>query len=129
MNIEFRDGLLFTSVEISYKGHSKLVDNIVIDTGAAESIISPDIVDDIGIYAELGDRIISFYGVGGSLHNSFVKVIDNIKIDSYNIKNLEIDFGIIDTKGEINGLLGLDILMKAGANIDLKNLVLKLNDE
>lgn len=49
MNIEFRDGLLFTSVEISYKGHSKLIDNIVIDTGAAESIISPDIVDDIGI--------------------------------------------------------------------------------
>lgn len=57
MNIEFRDGLLFTSVEISYKGNLKKIDNIVIDTGAAESIISPDIVDDIGIYAELGDRI------------------------------------------------------------------------
>lgn len=129
MNIEFRDGLLFTSIEISYKGNSKLINNIVIDTGAAESMISPDIVDDIGIYAELGDRIISFYGVGGSLHNSFAKVINNVKIDSYNIKDLEIDFGIIDTKGEINGLLGLDILMKAGADIDLKNLVLKLNDE
>jgi predicted aspartyl protease len=98
MNIEFRDGLLFTSVEISYKGSSKKIDNIVIDTGAAESIISPDIVDDIGIYEELGDRIISFYGVGGSLHNSFVKVIDNIKVGSHSIKNLEIDFGIIDTR-------------------------------
>ena len=63
------------------------------------------------------------------MHNSFVKVIDNIKIGSHSIKSLEIDFEIIDTKGEINGLLGLDILMRAGANIDLKNLVLKLSDE
>ena len=36
------------------------------------------------------------------------------------------DFGIIDTKGEINGLLGLDILIEIGAIIDLKNLIIKV---
>lgn len=82
MSIEFREGLLFTSIAITYKGHSKIVDNVVIDTGAASSIISPDAVDDIGVYAELGDRIVEYYGVGGSIHNSFVKSIDKIKIDS-----------------------------------------------
>ena len=50
MKIEFRDGLLFTFLEIKYKGKSKIIDNIVMDTGAAGSIISPDAVDDIGIY-------------------------------------------------------------------------------
>jgi predicted aspartyl protease len=122
MEIQYRDDLLFTSIEISYKGKSKIIDNIVIDTGAAGTIISPDAVDDIGIYAELGDRIMEYYGVGGSTHNAFIKTLDEIKLGTESSKNIEIDFGLIDTNGEINGLLGLDILMNLGVVIDLKNL-------
>lgn len=59
----------------------KTINNVVIDTGAAASIISPD----------------------------------------------ETDFGLIDTNGEINGLIGLDILMEVGAVIDLKNLEIDVN--
>jgi hypothetical protein len=69
MDIQFRDGLLFTSMQLSFKGVSKVIENIVLDTGAAETIISPDIVEDIGIIAELNDTVSSFYGVGGSIHN------------------------------------------------------------
>lgn len=122
MEIQYRDDLLFTSIEISYKGKSKIIDNIVIDTGASGTIISPDAVDDIGIYAELGDRIMEYYGVGGSTHNAFIKTLDEIKLGTESSKNIEIDFGLIDTNGEINGLLGLDILMNLGVVIDLKNL-------
>lgn len=39
---------------------------------------------------------------------------------------MNIDFGIIDVRGEINGLLGLDILIEIGAIIDLKNLIIKV---
>ena len=42
MELEYRDGLLFTSIEIVYKGKSKVIDNVVVDTGVAGSIISPD---------------------------------------------------------------------------------------
>jgi len=122
MEIQYRDDLLFTSIEILYKGKSKIIDNIVIDTGAAGTIISPDAVDDIGIYAELGDRIMEYYGVGGSTHNAFIKTLDEIKLGNESSKNIQIDFGLIDTNGEINGLLGLDILMNLGVVIDLKNL-------
>lgn len=125
MNIEFRDGLLFTSIGVTYKGNSKMIDNVVIDTGAAETIISTDVVDDIGMYAELGDKIITFYGVGGSQHTSFAKVVDKIKLGDKELDNLKIDFGIIDNYGEINGLIGLDILMKLEIVIDLKNLVIR----
>lgn len=69
MQIEFKDGLLFASIQISFRGSTKVIENIVIDTGAAESIISPDAVEDIGIFAEPKDSVNSFYGVGGSLHN------------------------------------------------------------
>lgn len=66
MKMEFREGLLFTSVQISFRGNTKVVENIVVDTGAAETIISPDVVEDIGIFAEPEDSVNSFYGVGGS---------------------------------------------------------------
>jgi len=127
MKLEFKDGLIFTSISITYKEHSKIIDNVVIDTGAAGSIISPDAVDDIGLFAELGDRIMEYYGVGGSSHNAFIKQISEIKLGSKSIKDVEVDFGIIDTRGEINGLIGLDILMEVGAVIDLKNLTIDIN--
>jgi hypothetical protein len=38
------------------------------------------------------------------------------------MKMVKIDFGVIDPKGYINGLLGLDLLMEMRAIIDLKNL-------
>lgn len=106
MRIEYRGGLIYTSVEISYNGNTKTIDNVVIDTGAAGSIISPDAVDDIGIYAELGDRIMEYYGVGGSSHIAYIKRINEIKLGSQVIKDIEID---------------LDILINVGAIIDLKN--------
>ncbi|HCS75301.1 MAG TPA: aspartyl protease [Clostridiales bacterium] len=127
MDIEFRNGLLFTSLEITFQGMTKMIDNIVIDTGAAETLISPDIVEEIGIVAALTDRISSFYGVGGSLHNFFSKEVDRICLGSIDIINAKLDFSVIDPAGDINGLLGLDLLMEMGAVIDLKKLTMIVN--
>ena len=46
MNMKFQDGLLFTSIQISFRGRTKVIENIVIDTGAAETTISPDAVEE-----------------------------------------------------------------------------------
>ncbi|HVJ48950.1 retropepsin-like aspartic protease [Desulfitobacterium sp.] len=124
MKIEFQDGLLFTSIQISFRGITKVIDNVVIDTGAAESIISADAVEDLGIFVEPEDSVNSFYGVGGSLHNFFSKDIDEIKLGHILLDKPKMDFGVIDSKGDINGLLGLDLLMKIGAVIDLNRLTL-----
>ena len=129
MRIHLEKGLLLTSIEISYKGISKVVENVVIDTGAAETIISPDIVEDIGIMAELNDTVNSFYGVGGSIHNFFSKKVDEINIDDISLMEIKLDFGVIDPKGYINGLLGLDLLIKLGAILDLKMLTLTVNEQ
>lgn len=126
INIEFRDGLLFTSMEIFFRGNSIVIENIVIDTGAAETILSPDVVEEIGIFAELDDNIHSFYGVGGSLHNFFSKQVDSVILGPVNFNKVKLDFGVIDPQGYINGLLGLDILMILNAVIDLKKLTLSL---
>ena len=122
MKMEYRDGLIFTEIKLNFRGKTKIIENVVIDTGAAETIISPDAVNDLGIYAELNDKVNSFYGVGGSLHNFFSKNVDILGMDTFELKDVKLDFGIIDPRGEINGLIGLDLLIKAGAIIDLKNM-------
>ncbi len=125
-SIEYRDGLLFTSMGIFFRGKSIVIDNIVVDTGAAETIISPDVVEEIDIFAELDDYVHSFYGVGGSLHNFFSKQVEEINLGSVSLSKVKLDFGVIDPRGNINGLLGLDILMSLNAVIDLKQLTLTL---
>lgn len=49
MEIEFREGLLFTDITIQFNGLTKVINNVVIDTGASHTLISQDEVDEIGI--------------------------------------------------------------------------------
>lgn len=128
MEIQFKDGILFTSMQLSFMGESKIIKNVVIDTGAAETIISPDVVEDIGIIAEYNDSVNSFYGVGGSLHNFFSKEVDEISFGKVKLNEVKLDFGVIDPNGYINGLIGLDLLIKLGAVIDLKNLTMTIEN-
>lgn len=126
MKLEFRGGLLFISITVTYLGKTKIIDNIVIDTGAAESIINPDLVESIGINVRNSESISSFYGAGGDLHHFFSKKVDIIEIDEVRINDIKLDFGMIDPTGEVNGLLGLDFLIKLETIIDLRNLTLNL---
>ncbi|MQL53254.1 aspartyl protease [Desulfofundulus thermobenzoicus] len=123
MRIKFRDGLLFVSLAITYHGQTKVIDNIVIDTGATHSIVSPDVVNDLGIVFERGDAVVTSYGIGGKQY-AFSKRVDRVVLGSFEVSECIIDFGLVDPDGKINALLGLDLLMKAGAVIDLKNLLL-----
>ena len=68
-----------------------------------------------------------FYGVGGSLHNFFTKNVVKVKLGEVSLEEVKMDFGVIDPQGYINGLLGLDLLMKLGAVIDLRRLSLTLD--
>lgn len=120
MKIEFRDGLIFTSIEITYKGKSKVINNMVIDTGAAKTLISAYEVEDIGIKVEGNDELVVSAGIGGT-EVSFVKTIDKIVLDDVDTSNIKIDFSNIDYE-DINGLLGLDLLIEAGFIIDLKSM-------
>ena len=126
MKIELRDGLLFTSISLAFRGSTSIIDDVVIDTGAAETLLSPDAVEKIGLVAEMGDKISSFYRVGGSFHNSFSKHVDKIVLGAVGLEDVKVNFGVIDPSGRINGLLGLDLLMEIGAIIDLKNLIISV---
>lgn len=126
MKLEYKNGLLFVDMNIEYKGKKVLLKNVVLDTGAAHTIINPDGVYELGIKAEADDTFITMYGIGGE-HYAYRKNIDSVSIGSKQLDNTNIDFGIIDEEGHINGLLGLDILFKLGVTINLKELKLETN--
>jgi predicted aspartyl protease len=117
MQIEYRDGLLFTKITIRYNGQTKEINNIVIDTGASHTLISQDEVDDIGIKVTLEDDIITSYGIGGKEH-AFAKTVQSVELGDFALNNIELDFTSFKYHN-INGLLGLDILMNGKFNIDL----------
>lgn len=118
MKIEYRDGLLFTSLEIMFRGKSTCIDNIVVDTGASQSLISQDCVEEIGIRVSGDDEVVTSYGIGGKEH-AFIKKVDRVTIDNYSLENFPLDFTMFEYE-DINGLLGLDILIEADFMIDLK---------
>lgn len=94
---------------------------MIIDTGSSHTIISPDVLERIGVTYENGDDIYEAYGIGGSVP-FYTKVLDEIQIDKINIENIEIDVGILPK--DHNGLLGLDILMNYNFIVDLDKLEL-----
>lgn len=118
--------LLEVEMTISYKGKKKTIDKLVVDTGAAHTLISSDIVEEIGLYFENGDLLVSSYGIGGEEY-SFRKPVDFIKLGNYEIPYMNLDFGNLDNWG-INGLIGLDILMNGQFIIDLGKLELIQNN-
>lgn len=93
MQINYINDLLQISMVIYYKGRSLTIDNLVIDTGAAHSLLSSDVVSEIGIKFENGDKLIRNFGIGGDEY-TFQKHVDQIIIGDLIVSNIPIDFGI-----------------------------------
>lgn len=123
MAIDLRDGLLFTSLQLTYKGKKGFIKNVVIDTGASHSVFSPDSVKELGLEFEDHDQIVTSFGVGGKQY-AFVKMVDKVEFGPFKVSGCNIDFSVIDLAGRVNGLLGLDLLLQVGAVIDIKNMLL-----
>ena len=117
MKIEVIDGLLLASIVVEYQGKTKTVDRVVIDTGASHTILSSDAVDDLGISFKTGDVIIESHGIGGSDY-AFQKKIESIHFAGYTSYDCYVDFGQLNW-GNLNGLIGLDILLAGSFTIDL----------
>ncbi|MGD7024010.1 aspartyl protease family protein [Rossellomorea vietnamensis] len=121
MKISFDGQLITTSLRVTFQGRTLQVEDMIIDTGSSHTVISPDVLEEIGVTYENEDDIYEAYGIGGSVP-FYTKVMDEIIIDRITLKNIEIDVGVL-LKNH-NGLLGLDILMNYNFIVDLDKLEL-----
>ncbi len=55
MKIKYKYGLLLVDINLTFKGKSKVIENMVVDTGAARTLISQNVVEEIGPGVDLQD--------------------------------------------------------------------------
>ena len=118
INLKFKNSLLFCELDININGQLLHLNNVLIDTGSATTLINSDYVSLDG-----SEEFINIYGVGGYeavLHKHFNTIIINdISINDTIISVGELDYGI-----DIDMLLGLDLLQKLNANLNIKDMTL-----
>ena len=121
MQLALKYDLPFVRITISYNGNILEIPDVLIDTGSATTILSTDIVASVQILPLPQDILYTIRGVGGS-EVVFSRQVDYLKIGECSIAGFEIEVGFMDYGFEINGILGMDILSRAGAIINLKEM-------
>lgn len=121
MNLEYREGLLFSKIAITHYGRTIQFPNVIIDTGAAESILSIDVAQGLFNSYEPEDQIRFMTGIGGR-EAAVRRRIDEVEFHSFRAAYFPIDFGRIGEDTRIDGLIGLDILIPGRFIVDLNRL-------
>jgi predicted aspartyl protease len=124
--LEFKNGLLYTDIKIIHENKSIVVNDVIVDTGASHTIISPDYLEKLDVGFSENDTIVRASGYGGTIEYSVRKSIDRIECGDIILEDIRLDFGDIDPSERVNGLLGIDFLKASELIIDLvDNLLIK----
>lgn len=90
----------------------------MIDTGSAVTVLSADLVAEVGITPAPHDPLYTVRGVGG-VEVVFSRRVDGLQVGSCRLAQFCIEVGALDYGFDINGVLGMDFLMAANAVIDV----------
>jgi len=65
-NLTYKSGLLYADISLSHNGKVILVPEVIIDTGACQSIILTEYLFDLEIGFQDEDEIVVLSGIGGA---------------------------------------------------------------
>ncbi len=122
--LDYKDGLLYVSIRLMHGDKEIAIDNVIVDTGAAHTIMLSDYLEELDVELSDTDELVKASGYGGMVYGAVRKKMDRIKLGGITIDNMKVDFGVIDPHDRINGLLGLDFLKSTKAVIDLDSMVI-----
>lgn len=123
VKITVRDGLPFAVATVEHRGQEAVLENVLLDTGSAGTILSADRLAEIGVRYQPEDSIHRIRGVGGT-ELVFSKRLDYLAMGDLGLVGFEVEIGALDYGFDFDGIVGVDFLMAVGAVIDLGNLVL-----
>lgn len=118
MRIRLQNGLPYIAVTVSYRGHRLELDNVLLDTGSAGTVFSIDRLLDIGLEYAADDAVHRIHGVGGT-EFVFSKTLERLAVGDIYVEDFEIEVGGMNYGFEMDGIVGLDFLLRVGAVIDL----------
>jgi len=103
--LKFINGLLFADITLVHDNKIINISDTIIDTGASHTVILPDFLYQNGIGFEGNDELVVMSGIGGAEASAVRKRIDSISIGNIILNDIIIDFGVVDPKDRINGLI------------------------
>ena len=124
MQLTLQDDLPFVRVTLAYRGRTVDIDQVLLDTGSASSIFAARAVAPIDVLPEMTDTVYTVRGIGGT-EAVFTRQIEGVSIETQTITDFEIEVGGMNYGFDIDGILGMDFLTRAGAIINLHNLTLE----
>lgn len=123
MKIRLVDDLPYVGVVLTYRGQQIRLDNVLVDTGSASTIVSADRVSEAGLQLEPDDAVHRIRGVGGS-EFVFGKRVDKLSVGNLEVNDFEVEVGAMAYGFSIEGIIGMDFLFQVGAIIDLAQMQL-----
>jgi predicted aspartyl protease len=121
MQLELEGSLAFITVTLAYQGAHLIVIKVLVDTGAEHTVLAGDVVATINIAPQPTDLVHTISGVGG-IETVFGRQVDYLQAGDKRLPAFPIQVGGMDYGFEINGILGMDFLIQAGAIINLREL-------
>jgi hypothetical protein len=100
--------------------------NVLVDTGSGGTIFAADVMSAVGIEPQAQDVLHTIYGVGGS-EVVFTRKVDVVRVGNFAMRDFEVEVGGMEYGFEIQGILGTDFLIAAGAQINLKDLQIEFS--
>ena len=110
-------------VPVSFSnGSSSTTANLVVDTGAGQTVLSKRVARDLGLLAvDTQARL----GIGGAVRVD-VGVVESVKVGAAELKNLPISIHDFSPDPRIEGLLGFDFLGRFQMSVDSAKQVMVL---
>ena len=121
IKLRYQDRLLFCSICVKIDNQVLNLENVLIDTGSATTLINADYITLDGT-----EQIRNAQGVGG-YERILKKNINTIEINNSKLNNITLSIGDMDYGIDIDLLIGLDVLKALNADINLKDMKLSFN--
>ena len=119
INLRRKYGLIFCSLNLEINHQNFSLDNVMIDTGCASTILNSDFVPLDG-----SEEITFAFGVGGR-ETILDKNISNFKVNEFIVNKSKVNLGEVDYGIDIDCILGLDVLDHLNAIISLDSMTLE----
>ena len=115
--------LAYVTATLTYRGTTVEIPDVLVDTGAASTVINADVAAEAGIYLEPSDQLRRLRGIGGHEH-VFLRHVDRFAVGDQGIDGFDVEIGEMDYGFELGGIIGMDFLRTARAIIDLGKLTI-----
>ena len=122
--LRYESGLLLAHVRLGGLAGERLL-RLALDTGATITMIPPSAALAIGLHPENSKVVREILTASGKEHIPIVVVL-RLQIFEKTIRRISVACHDLPPESMIDGLLGLDVLMRLKAKIDLKKRTLSI---